>query len=130
MRVPVYMEPLRVLCSSWLAWQIVVTGLTYGTLALEVSYAFLIWNPRLRWVMLAMVTLMHIGIAVCMGLVMFSVMMMIFNLAMVPPPLIKQFLNRLTGRGERLQFAASEGNGTHAAHASRTGEAVRASARI
>ena len=130
MRVPVYMESIRMLCSNWLAWQIVVTGLTYGTLALEVSYAFIIWNPRLRWIMLAMVTLMHIGIAVCMGLVMFSVMMMIFNLAKVPPPLIKQFLNRLTGRGERLQFAASEGNGTHAAHASRTGEAVRASARI
>jgi Vitamin K-dependent gamma-carboxylase len=130
MRVPVYMESLRLLCSSWLAWQIVVTGLTYGTLALEISYAFLIWNPRLRWVMLAMVTLMHIGIAVCMGLVMFSVMMMIFNLAMVPPAVSKLFLNRLMGRADRLQFAASEGNGTHAAHGSRAGEAVRASARI
>src|SRR5262249_20781426 len=57
---------------------------TYGTLALEISFPFLIWRPKLRWFMICCSVLMHTGIGIIMGLTTFSLMMLCLVLAFVP----------------------------------------------
>jgi hypothetical protein len=51
------------------------------TLAFEVSYIFLVWRPRLRWVYLGSAILLHGGIGLFMGLKTFSLMMLVMNMA-------------------------------------------------
>jgi hypothetical protein len=52
----------------------------WGTLLVEVGYAFLIWPRRTRKMWALAAVGMHIGIAVGMGLVSFSAVMALFNL--------------------------------------------------
>jgi hypothetical protein len=62
--------------ASWLA-----VGACWGTLAVEIGYAILVWPRRTRKAM-ALATLgMHAGIAVCMGLWSFSALMMVLTIA-------------------------------------------------
>ena len=58
---------------------------THATVGLEVLYPILIWLPGWRPWVLAMATLMHLGIALGMGLTEFSLAMLAGNLALVPP---------------------------------------------
>jgi hypothetical protein len=64
---------------AWAPWLAVV--LCWGTLAVELGYAFLIWPRRTRKLMLLATVGMHAGIALSMGLVMFSAVMIVLNLA-------------------------------------------------
>jgi hypothetical protein len=84
MNWPVYIEFLKVLCSSRFLWELTMTVSTYGTLALEISFPFLIWRPKLRWFMICCSVLMHTGIGLIMGLTTFSLMMLCLVLAFVP----------------------------------------------
>jgi predicted DCC family thiol-disulfide oxidoreductase YuxK len=70
---------------GWLADNYVLVNLfTFGTLAIEISYPFLIWNRRLRpWILAGAVTL-HLGIAVLMGLYLFSSTMIVAHSAFLP----------------------------------------------
>jgi hypothetical protein len=53
--------------------------LTYATVAFEVSFPFLIWSRRTRWVAALGAVMLHAGIAAFMGLVLFAVEMLIFQ---------------------------------------------------
>jgi predicted DCC family thiol-disulfide oxidoreductase YuxK len=53
----------------------VVNIVTYGTLAIELALAFLVWVPRLRLYVLAAGTLMHVGIEYSMNIPLFSFLM-------------------------------------------------------
>jgi hypothetical protein len=75
----------------------------------EVGFAFLVWNPRLRWTMVLSAVLMHVGIALCMGLVTFSLMMLTLVLAFVPSSAVREFLWRLGGKTAEPRLALAEG---------------------
>lgn len=67
---------------TWLAyvpWLAVLLG--WGTLAIELGYAFLVW-PRWtrKWMVLATLSL-HLGIAVVLGLISFSAVMCVLSIA-------------------------------------------------
>jgi hypothetical protein len=104
-----YMTLLRFLARHRWLWELVVTGGTFFTLAFEISFPYLIWNSRLRSTMIFSAVVMHLGIALCMGLVTFSLMMLVMLLSMVPAETIRQAFWRL-GRGEvGLRLAQLEG---------------------
>ncbi len=71
--------------AGWLAeWYVLVNLFTYGTLAVEIAYPFLIWNRRLGPWMLAAAIALHVGIAGMMGLVFFSAVMILGHCAFLP----------------------------------------------
>jgi hypothetical protein len=110
MRVPLYMGLLRLLSEHRWLWELVMTGGTYFTLFFEISFAYLVWTRRLRWTMIVAAVLLHMGIAVFMGLVTFSMMMMVLVLSLVPGQTIRELFWRL-GRGpDGLRFAQLEGS--------------------
>jgi hypothetical protein len=67
---------------TWLAsvpW--LARAACWGTLAVEITYAFLVWLPQTRRPMVFAVLMLHAGIAFVLGLVSFAALMMIWNLA-------------------------------------------------
>jgi hypothetical protein len=95
MQIPLYMETLKYISASLPLWQLVMTGGTLFTLFFEIGFTFLVWNRRLRWLMLICAVQLHLMIALFMGLVTFSLMMLTLVLAFVPADAVKQLLSRL-----------------------------------
>jgi hypothetical protein len=93
-----YLEMLRGLARYRPLWETVTFVLTYGTLVFEISFPFLIWHRRTRWTMIVSSVFMHMGIAVCMGLVTFSMMMLIGVLSFVPAETVRRLVWRLGRR--------------------------------
>ena len=85
MRVPLYYDFLVFLTQHRWLWEIFMSGGVLFTLFTELSFSFLIWIPRWRWVMLSCSVLLHTGIGLFMGLVTFSLMMLCLVLSFVPP---------------------------------------------
>ncbi|HLJ97451.1 MAG TPA: hypothetical protein VKU02_30105 [Gemmataceae bacterium] len=94
----IYMEFLRFLSQHRWLWELVMTGGSYFTLVFEIGFAFLVWNRRLCWTMLVAAVLLHTGIAIFMGLVTFSLMMLTLVLAFVPSATVRDVFGRLRGR--------------------------------
>lgn len=95
----------------WL-WELVVSGGTFYTLAFEISFAFLIWNPRWRWLLLTLAVLLHTGIAIFMGLVTFSMSMLVLLLVFVPPEAVHRLVQWL-GRGPIPEAGLTRGSLVH-----------------
>jgi hypothetical protein len=93
-----YHEMMVWLTQHRVLWELGITGGTAYTLALEIGFPFLVWNRRLRWIMVSGAVLLHTGIAVFMGLHGFSLMMMALLLSFVPPATVRQLL----GLAERV----------------------------
>jgi hypothetical protein len=102
-----YLEMLRGLSRSRPVWETGMFLLTYGTLAFEISFPYLIWNRWTRWAMIIGAVMMHLGIAVCMGLVTFSMMMLIGVLSFVPAETMRRLVWRLARRVPPPPRAAS-----------------------
>jgi len=80
---------------TWLGrWPWLINLMTHVTLFWELSYSALIWPRLSRPFMLALAIPLHMGIAVCMGMITFGVIMLIANLAFVAPELIRILLDR------------------------------------
>jgi len=103
---------LQFLCNHRVLWELAMTGGVAFTLAVEIGFPFLVWRKSLRGKMLVMAALMHVGIAVLMGLTTFSLTMMTLLLTFTPPEWIhrlKQLLDEfyrvrlLTWRTWRVQ---------------------------
>jgi Vitamin K-dependent gamma-carboxylase len=92
---PVYMALLHLLARHRLVWEAVMTGGSYFTLAFEISFAFLIWNRHLRGAIIIGAVFLHLGIAICMGLTTFSIMMLIFVSSFLPAQTIHQLVDRM-----------------------------------
>jgi hypothetical protein len=90
-------EFLRFLTRHRWLWEVSMSAGTLFTLALEIGLPFLIWLPRTRWLCFAGAVLLHLGIAVGMGLISFSLLMLCILLAFVPAPVLRELL----GRGRR-----------------------------
>jgi hypothetical protein len=80
---------------GWLAshfW--IVNLLTQGTMFFEVAYAFLIWGRGTRPFFLAGAIILHLGMAVMMGLYLFSFVMIVMHLAFLRPEWIAAWAGR------------------------------------
>lgn len=77
------------------------TGLTFFTLAVELSLPLLVWN-RMRPVVIIGSLLLHLGIAVMMGLTVFSLFMFALLLCYFPAKLIRDRLVWAPGSGRKM----------------------------
>ena len=92
---------------AWLAgvpW--LVKGATWGTLAVEVGYAFCVWPRRTRGLWVALTLGLHLGIAVMMGLWMFSGMMAVLTFAAFGWPLLCEALATRARAAVMMPFTA------------------------
>lgn len=86
---------------TWLAgWPHLVAAMTLAAVFWEIFYCVLVWNPRARPLVLAMAVLVHGGIALAMGMITFGLVMLIANLAFVPPGVVRKFDQRRVIGGE------------------------------
>jgi hypothetical protein len=80
---------------TWLyAHPWVINLLTHITVFWELYYCALIWPRRLRPMMLALAVPLHMGIAICLGMMTFGLVMLIGNLAFVSPHFVRAVFNR------------------------------------
>jgi hypothetical protein len=78
--------------STLLAQPYLTSLVTYPLLLFELFYGVLIWIPALRYVMLALALAVHVGVGFAWGLMPFSLMMIVLNLAFVPPAHLESLL--------------------------------------
>jgi hypothetical protein len=88
--VPAYIDFLKTLVKHRWAWELFCSFGVVFTLTVELGLPFLVWNRRLRWVMVSGSILFHTMIALLMGLVTFSLVMVTLVLAFVPPEAVRQ----------------------------------------
>jgi hypothetical protein len=101
-----YMEVLRASAKHRWLWELCIEPTTFATLAFEISFIFLIWRRRFRPILIIGAVLLHLGIAFFMGLVAFSIMMLVALLAFVPAPTIQRlFAWRRRGELPGLRLA-------------------------
>src|SRR5262249_24749808 len=103
-----YMNFLRFLCAHRWLWELCTSGAVVYTLVTEIGYPFLVWNRRLRWLMLTMAIGLHTGIALFMSLRTFSLMMVALNGSFVPASVIHRLLSRF-GLGVPKATAVTKG---------------------
>jgi hypothetical protein len=96
MQYDLYTNSLRALARNRPLVEFFITGAGLFTLAFEISYPFLIWRPATRWVILSMAIILHGFIGVFMGLKTFSLMMLVMNMAFLPPQTVRAFLGSFT----------------------------------
>jgi Vitamin K-dependent gamma-carboxylase len=99
MQFSIYNDILRFVCRNQIAFELVLTGGCYFTLAFEIGYIFLVWWRKTRWVVLGGAILLHGTIGLFMGLKTFSLLMLVMNLAFVRPEEVRWVLGLFTGGG-------------------------------
>lgn len=97
-RFALYAEALRWICQHRWLWEILMTlGVVY-TLVLEISFPFLVWQPRFRGLMVAGSVLLHTIIAGLMGLVGFGLFMMALVMSFIPAEALHEILDGMSWR--------------------------------
>lgn len=95
---------------TWLSdWPRAVSLLTHISIAWEVSYIALVWPRLTRPIVVALAIPLHLGIAFCLGMMTFGLIMLVGNLAFVSPTLVRALLDRRPQRdmaGESVDVAA------------------------
>jgi hypothetical protein len=97
MNFALYEDMLRWLAQHRFLWELATSGGVVFTLVMEIGLPFMIWVPKLRWVMIIGAVLLHTGIALTMGLTTFGLFMLCMILAFVPPETVHWFLQSLRG---------------------------------
>jgi hypothetical protein len=84
---------------TWLAaYPLVISFMTHVSVMWEVSYAALIWPRLTRPIWVALAVPLHLGIAICLGMVTFGLIMLVGNLAFVSPALVRASVDGLLRR--------------------------------
>ena len=84
---------------------LLVNLITYGTLAVELALAILVWNGKLRpWVLLLGVML-HLGIDYAVRVGFFSYAALVAYIAFLPPETVSAWVHRLRDRMARSRLA-------------------------
>jgi hypothetical protein len=91
---------------GWIATsELLVNLLTYGTLAVEAAIGILVWNRRLRPVVLAFGLALHVGIDLTIRVGFFSYAVFVLYLAFIPSEWasarLSLFRDALAARGRR-----------------------------
>jgi hypothetical protein len=94
MHIPAYTALITFLAKHRLLWEILMTTGCVFTIILESSFPFLVWHKNTRWLMISGSVLLHFGIAMLMGLIVFSLCMMTLVLSFVPAETSKSFVER------------------------------------
>jgi uncharacterized membrane protein YvlD (DUF360 family) len=93
---------------TWLAhWPLALNLLTHVAVAWEVSYCALIWPRATRPIVLALAVPLHLGIAFCLGMITFGLVMLIANVAFVSPALVRALFARFRWAQANFEPAAS-----------------------
>lgn len=88
---------------TWMAnFPILVNLLTHLTVAFEISYIALVWPKLTRPVVLLTAVFLHLGIAFGMGMMTFGMIMIIANIAFIPPQVIRGIFRR-----DEIQFKSA-----------------------
>lgn len=75
---------------TWMAnHPLLIAAMTHVTVFWEIFYSALIWPRLTRPVMLLLAIPLHMGIAVCLGMITFGLIMLVGNMAFVPPGFIR-----------------------------------------
>jgi hypothetical protein len=98
MQLQIYSGFLHLICQHRWLWELVTTSGSYFTLAFEIGFPFLVWSRSTRWIMVVSAVFLHVGIALCMGLVTFSLMMLVAVSVFIPATTVREFLGRLGRR--------------------------------
>ncbi len=97
---------------TWLAhWPVLVSLLTHLTVAWEVSYAVLVWPRLTRPLVLALAVPIHLGIAVCFGMITFGLAMLIANVAFVPPEVVRRWMPGAARRAQHREMTGADRGG-------------------
>ncbi len=85
---------------TWLGhWPWLINILTHITVFWEVSYCVLVWPRLTRPLVVFLAIPLHLGIAICLGMITFGTAMLIGNLAFVSSSLIRHLCDRRAGEG-------------------------------
>jgi hypothetical protein len=103
MRVGLYQDMLVFLCNHRWLWELVMSGGAIFTIFIELSFSYLVWLPRWRWIMLTGSVMLHTGIGLFMGLVTFSLAMLCMVMCFIPPEATKLFLARVAENWRKLR---------------------------
>lgn len=80
---------------TWTAgWDLPSAIATQVTVYWELFFCVLVWPRLTRPLMLAIAVPVHLGIAVCMGMITFGLVMLIGCLSFVPPWLVRRLIDR------------------------------------
>jgi len=89
--------PLTAGVLEWIShWPRTLQTITQITLLWELSYAVLVWPRLTRPLVLVMAVLVHLGIAMLMGMWTFGLAMLIGNAAFLSPALVRRAFGRRT----------------------------------
>jgi hypothetical protein len=124
MQFEIYNNILRLLGKNQLVLYGFLTIACYFTLFFEIGYAFLIWRPATRWLMLSMAITLHGMIGLFMGLKTFSLMMLVMNMAFLRTEEVRWFFG-LFSRGKKEGFASSPPSAGPVLAAAATATAVK-----
>jgi hypothetical protein len=85
--------------ATWLAWWPMLSAtMSHVTVYWEIYYPVLIWPKKTRPIMLLIAIPLHLGIALFMGMITFGVIMLVANLAFIPPAAMRRAVNWLLAR--------------------------------
>jgi hypothetical protein len=113
-----YMNSIHFLVNHRWLWELMMSSIAIFTLVFEVGFpifmllAYLVkkpWGRSLRWFVIGAAVLLHLGIAVFMGLVTFSLMMLVAVCAFVPAEAWHRLFERLHLEDGRIRLAYVEG---------------------
>jgi len=78
---------------TWLVeWPMVINFLTHITILWEVSYCALVWPRLTRPLVILLAIPLHMGIALCLGMTTFGLIMLVANFSFVSPALVRRIL--------------------------------------
>lgn len=114
---------------TWLAhvpW--LVNLLTHATVFFEISFGFLIWNRRLRPVILSFGVLLHLGIGMFLGLWPFGLAMVFSYLCFASPVTVRRLLepvlSLITPRARTLKISRDKRDVLHIAACIKAGDVL------
>ncbi len=80
---------------TWLAgYPLFVNFVTQLILVWEITYCVLVWPRLIRPIVLFLAIPLHLGIGLSMGMMTFGLIMLVGNLAFVPPTIVRSLLDR------------------------------------
>jgi hypothetical protein len=100
-RYQAYEWLLRQLIESRTLIALIAGSVTLFTLVTEIGFPFLVWT-RLRPLMICLSALLHLGIAIMMGLAVFGMYMYAMLLAYFPAKLVRERVAYAPGAGRKL----------------------------
>ena len=93
---PVFYQTMKLLAASRWVWELFATLGNLFTLWMELTFIFLIWDKRWRWLLVTGSVLMHVGIGLLMGLTTFSIAMLIMLAGFMSPESVRLIVGEYT----------------------------------